>query len=195
VLGSLRYTTYPRVTSIASLSFKSMVKIANQAENKSSAKCPCMSHEYIRYDNKSVKYKIFVPMKASKMDKTNPIKLTGESPAIVQIASDDRGTDKMYNGSSSRWSMPAMNGRKMKRNPNVSDKNRRIDLSEYHSFARKIASLIDSAAKTRCVLERRVSCFFLFVNLCSTSVQLNAMVAKNVAKAIADATNAGAWAV
>ena len=49
----------------------------------------------MRYDNSSVKYKVFVPMKASKMDKTNPIKLTGDSPAIVQIASDDSGTDRM----------------------------------------------------------------------------------------------------
>lgn len=40
-------------------------------------------------------------MKASKIDKTNPIKLTGESPVIMQIARDVRGTDKMYNGSSS----------------------------------------------------------------------------------------------
>ena len=47
-------------------------------------------------------HRIFVPMKASKTDKTNPIKLTGESPAIVQIASDDRGTDRMNNGSSIR---------------------------------------------------------------------------------------------
>ena len=83
----------------------------------------------------------------------------------------------------------------MKRNPIVSDKNRTMDLSAYHSFARMIASLIDSAANTRCVIERRVPCFFLFVNLCSTSVQLDTIVAKNVAKAIADATTVGVWAV
>ena len=189
------FTTYQWATAIASLSFKTTVKIANQAENKSSAKCPWISHEYIRYDNNRVKYRIFVPMKASKTDKTNPIKLTGESPAIVQIASDDRGTDRMNNGSSIRWSMPAMNGRKMKRNPIVSDKNRTMDLSEYHSFARMIASLIDRAANTRCTMERRVPCFFFFVNLCSTSVQLNTIVAKNVAKAIAVAITVGVWAV
>ncbi len=77
------------------------------------------------------------------MDTNNPIKLTGDSPAIVQIASDDKGTDRMNNGSSRRWSMPAVNGRKMKMNPNVSDMNRRMDLSVY-------------AAKTRCDMERRV---------------------------------------
>ena len=83
--------------------------------------------------------------------------------------------------------MPAVNGRKMKRNPNVSDKNRRIDLPVYHSFARMIASLIESAAKTLCAIERRR---LLFVNLRSTSVLLNAIAAKNVFKTIADATAA-----
>jgi hypothetical protein len=52
--------------------------------------------------------------------------------------------------------MPAVNGRKMKMNPNVSDKNRRMDLSVYHSFARVVASLSESAAKTRCATETRV---------------------------------------
>jgi hypothetical protein len=56
----------------------------------------------MRYDRSSVKYKIFVPMNTSTMDMNNPIKLTGDSPAIVQIASDDRGTDRTNNGSSRR---------------------------------------------------------------------------------------------
>ena len=88
-----------------------------------------------------------------------------------------------------------MNGRKMKRYPIVSDKNRMMDLSEYHSFARMIASLIESVANTRCVMERLAPCFLLFVNFCSTSVQLNTIVARNVAKAIADAITVGVWAV
>jgi len=50
--------------------------------------------------------------------------------------------------------MPAVNGRKMQRNPSVSVKKRRMDLFAYHSFARVIASLIDSAATTRCAVER-----------------------------------------
>ena len=56
----------------------------------------------MRYERRSVKYKIFVPMNTSKMDMNNPIKLTGDSPAIVQIASDERGTDRTNNGSSRR---------------------------------------------------------------------------------------------
>ena len=83
----------------------------------------------------------------------------------------------------------------MKRKPIVSDMNRMMDLSEYHSFARMIASLIDSAANTRCVMDRLAPCFVLFVNLCSTSVQLNTIVAKNVAKAIADVVTVGVRAV
>ena len=57
------------------------------------------------------------------IDMNNPIMLIGDIPAIVQRASDERGTDRMYNGSSRRCNIPAVNGRKMKIKPNVSDKN------------------------------------------------------------------------